>query len=106
MSVVRTFIFANEAELNAIRTLLEREVAAGMVVKYAFVKNLHTDLISGLVCVDDGLAGELHLTPEKGIKEAEFFTRINDVANIRQRIERVDAAARMLEPQAKGSLGE
>jgi hypothetical protein len=104
VSVVRTFIFANEAELNSIRPLLGQEVTAGIAVRYAFVTNLHGNLVNGLVCIDDGLAGELHLTPEKGIKEAEFFTRPIDIGNIRQRIERVQADALILEAPAKGRV--
>jgi hypothetical protein len=75
VKVTRTFLFANESELDAIRPLLSKEVDAGITVKYAFVGNLHTQLVSGLVVIDNGLAGELHLTPAKGVKEAEFYTR-------------------------------
>jgi hypothetical protein len=106
VKVTRTFLFANEAELNAIRPLLSKEVNAGIKVKYAFVANLHADLVNGLVVIDDSLAGELHLTPTKGVKEAVFYTRTNDIEGVRGRINEVQSEAQDLEAvgsEKKGS---
>lgn len=93
VKVTRTFLFANAAELDAIRPLLMKEVDAGIKVKYAFVANLHTELVNGLVVIDDSLAGELHLTPAKGVKEAEFSTHANDIRTIENKIVQVESEA-------------
>jgi hypothetical protein len=93
VKVTRTFLFANATELDAIRPLLMKEVEAGIRVKYAFVANLHTELVSGLVVIDGGLAGELHLTPAKGVKEAEFYTRPSDIRTVEDRISQVESEA-------------
>ena len=39
------------------------------------------------------LAGELHMTPQKGIKEAEFLTRPENISAVRERIERIQNQA-------------
>lgn len=99
--MTRTFIFENEAQLDAIRPLLLNEVKAGITVKYAFVANLHAELVSGMVLIDDGLAGELRLTPEKGVKEAVFYTQPNDITTYAGKINQVQSNA--MDLNVKGS---
>jgi hypothetical protein len=105
VKVTRTFLFANQAELDAIKPLLSKEVDAGITVKYAFVKDLHADLVNGLVVIDDSLAGELHLTPAKGVKEAVFYTQTNDIGTVAGRISQVQSQAQDLggsNPEKRG----
>ena len=52
--------------------------------------DLSFKLTSDMIVIDDRLAGELRLTPEKGMKDAQFYTRRSDIDNINRNINSVD----------------
>jgi hypothetical protein len=51
--------------------------------------DLENKITSDMVVIDDRLAGELVLTPEKGMKQAVFRTRPGDIKDLSARINRV-----------------
>lgn len=52
-----------------------------------FAADLTTQVTSDLVVLDGRVAGELSLTPEKGFKEARFFTSKRDIDRCQREIE-------------------
>lgn len=93
VKVTRVFLFTSQQDLDAIRPLLLQEVNAGIKVKYAFVGNVPTDLVNGMVVIDDNLAGKLLLTPQRTVDEADFFTQSDDIEQIRRTIDQVELQA-------------
>jgi hypothetical protein len=88
--ITRIFIFSNKEAFEGARKYMEMQKKAGIDVKYAMTQNLDMKLTSDMVVIDDRLAGDLRLTPDKGMKEAEFYTRQTDVDDIKSRITSVD----------------
>lgn len=87
--VTRTFLFTNKDEFTADAPLLTKEFENRIKVRYAYVGDLHGNIVNGYVVIDGQLAGELHLTPTRGVKDAVFYTQPQDVANVQEIIARV-----------------
>lgn len=94
VAVSRTFIFSSKEELDAARAHLDKQVNGGIKVRYAIADALGIQVTSDMVVVDGKLAGELRLTPDKGMKQAEFFTQSRDVKRIHRRIQALKLEAR------------
>lgn len=105
VKVTRTFLFTSQADLDAIRPLLLQEVKAGIDVKWAFVESLPPNLVNGMVVIDSGFAGKLLLTPQRAVKEADFFTQQNDIDQIKNSIDQVQLQARPLQEASRKGGG-
>ena len=89
VTITRIFIFSSKADFESARKHLETQSKAGIDVRFAMANELGIQITSDMVVVDNRLAGELRLTPEKGMKEAEFRTRPVDIQDVASRINRV-----------------
>lgn len=56
-------------------------------------------IVNGYVAVDGRLAGELHLTPSRGVKEAVFYIKPDDIASVQNIIARVASQASDFKPE-------
>jgi len=89
VDITRVFIFSKTDDFRATQPLLLQESKAGVHVKYAYTDNLNYQITSDMIVIDTNLAGELRLTPDKGITEATFFTSANDISEYERRLDSV-----------------
>ena len=89
VKITRIFIFSNKADYEVAKPHLDAQKKAGIDVRYVMSNQLETKVTSDMVIIDGRLAGELVLTPEKGMKQAEFRTRAVDIQDLSARINRV-----------------
>jgi hypothetical protein len=89
VKITRVFIFSNKSDFETAKPHLDTQSKAGIDVRFVMSRDLGVQITSDMVVVDNRLAGELVLTPEKGMKEAEFRTRSVDIREVSARINRV-----------------
>lgn len=89
VQITRVFIFSKKEDFQNALPHLKAQLQDGIKVQYAYVDDLATKLTSDMVVVDDRLAGELRLTPEKGMKDAVFYTKPADIQRYRGTIQDV-----------------
>jgi hypothetical protein len=89
VKITRIFIFSNKSDYDNAKSHLESQKKAGIDVRYVMSNDLENKITSDMVVIDDRLAGELVLTPEKGMKQAVFRTRPGDIKDLSARINRV-----------------
>ena len=90
VDITRIFIFSNTAEFQNALSHLKAQKQDGIKIEYAMASNLNVKITSDMVVVDDRLAGELRLTPDKGMKEAMFYTNSQDIQQYRTMITDVE----------------
>ncbi|MDX2170579.1 MAG: hypothetical protein SF182_26135 [Deltaproteobacteria bacterium] len=96
--VTRTFIISDDREFERARPFLDRQAANGIEVRTVRSSDLGIRVTSDMLVVDGSLGGELRLTPEKGMTEANFFTRRRDVENLEHTIGLIDVNAEPYQP--------
>ena len=90
VDITRIFIFSNTAEFQNALSHLKAHKQDGIKIEYAMASNLNVKITSDMVVVDDRLAGELRLTPDKGMKEAMFYSNSQDIQQYRTMITDVE----------------
>lgn len=95
--ITRIFIFSSQEELAAARTHLDRQRTNGVEVLTIMKTDMAAPVTSDMIIIDDQLAGELVLTPDKGIQRAVFMTEQGDISSIRTRLNVLLAAAEPLQ---------
>lgn len=89
VKIRRTFIFSKQVEFDAAKVHLAEQKKGGIEVYTVFAADLPSQVTSDLVVLDGRVAGELSLTPEKGLKEARFFTAKRDIDRCQRDIEQI-----------------
>jgi hypothetical protein len=90
VKITRIFIFSTKDSFEGAKKYMSMQKKAGIDVRYAMTQDLSMKLTSDMIVIDDGLAGELRLTPDKGMKEAQFYIRPSDIDEIKGLITSVD----------------
>jgi hypothetical protein len=93
VKVKRIFIISSDAELEKVRPYLDRQTTNGIEIRIVRSAQLSTKVTSDLLALDDTLGGELRLTPDKGMKEAEFFTSRRDIDRLKREIRTIELNA-------------
>ena len=86
IKISRVFIISDSSEYGIIEPLMIEQVNNGVEVLFVFSKDVDFRVTHDMIVIDNKIAGQLELTPEKGLKEAEFFEAIDDINNVRDRI--------------------
>lgn len=88
VKIERTFIFSEVSEFEAMRKLLDEQQKQGIVINVVLAADLGP-VVNDLVVIDDAIAGELTLTPEKSMNAAVFFTNVDDIARVDRKLHQI-----------------
>jgi hypothetical protein len=104
VKIVRIFIFSTDGEKLAAESYLNLQEKNGIEVWTAMASDLTSKVTSDMVVMDDQLAGELTLTPDKGIQSARFMTNRQAIDEVKRRFESLQASAERVDTKIKNVL--
>lgn len=109
VQVSRTFIFSKPETLDrdtwhSLIDHMKTEYRGKIEVRVVKSSDLIDDLTSDMVVVDDRIAGELELTPDKSFKKATFYTNESQVRRIKNNLQNLRVNSREFSVDDNGEL--